>query len=103
MTNTKHDVLNALKTSYRLFVEEYVNEFVKEEGFNCKDAYEYYKAFCSPNGFVACASNKFGAYIRPYVERKRVRINGQLEWRYFVRDDFDVDGNDGEVVDLDGK
>ena len=100
MTKAKRDVLNATKTSYRLFVEEYIEEFSKKEGWNCKEAFDYFKAFCQSNNFIACASNKLGEKLRDYVDHKRVRIEKKLEWRYFIKEGFNVD-DDGDVVDLD--
>ena len=100
MTKTKRDVLNSTKTSYRLFVEEYIEEFSKREGWNCKEAFDYFKAFCQSNNFIACASNKLGEKLRDYVEHKRVRVGDKREYRYFIKEGFKVDDGE-EVVDLD--
>ena len=101
MTKTKREVLNSTKTSYRLFVEEYIEEFSKREGWNCKEAFDYFKAFCQSNNFIACASNKLGEKLRDYVEHKRVRVGDKREYRYFIKEGFKVDDDGEEVVDLD--
>ena len=101
MTNTKRDVLNASKTSYRLFIEEFINEFSDVKGFNCSTAFDNFKSFCSSNGFVSCASNKLGVNISRYVDRKRVRADGKLEWRYFIKPDFKIEDDNVDIIDLD--
>ena len=100
-TNTKRDVLNASKTSYQLYIEEFINEFSDEKGFNCSTAFDNFKSFCSSNGFVSCASNKLGVNISRYVDRKRVRADGKLEWRYFIKPDFKIEDDNVDIIDLD--
>ena len=104
MTSIKREVLIASKTSYRLFIEEYINEFTNEKGFNCSAAYESFKSFCLSNGFVSCASNKLDININPYVDRKRVWVDGKLESYHFIKPGFKLDDEDyNEVIDVDLK
>ena len=79
-TQDKDDIIEASKTSYELFVDEYRRYF--EDGWVCKDAFVAYVEFCEQNRFKVCASNTFGLKLKPMCERLRKRINGGLEWVY---------------------
>lgn len=70
-------------------------------GWNCVETYEYYVEYAKKNGFKICASNVFGSKIREYVERKRVRFNGKLEWRYIIKENVKIDVVDDDKVDID--
>ena len=100
MTNIKREVIESKKSCYRLFVEEYYDEMNSEEGLNCVDAYTYYIDFAKRNGFKCCASNTFGSKVRDYVDRKRCRVDGKREYRYFIKEGF-VKDDDDEAVDID--
>lgn len=101
MTKIKKEVIESKKSCYKLFVEEYIDKLNGKEGWNCKDAFTYYVDFAKRNGFKCCASNTFGSKVRDYVERKRCRFEGKLEWRYFIKDGFEIENDDTVDVDLD--
>ena len=82
-TDEKEELIEMNKTCYQLFVEEYDEEFA--EGWICRDCYQAYARYAKENGYNVCASNTFGKKMRDFVERKRVRIEGSLQWVYFKK------------------
>lgn len=81
MTQEREDLIEASKSSYQLFYEEYSESFV--DGWVCSNCYQAYVRFAKENNFCVCASNTFGAKMREFVERKRPTIDGERVWMYF--------------------
>ena len=81
MTAEREELIEASKSSYQLFYEEYSDAFV--DGWVCSNCYQAYVRFAKENNFCVCASNTFGAKMRDFVERKRKKIDGELYWMYY--------------------
>ena len=79
-TEEKRDLIEANKSSYQMFYEEYEEQF--KYGWNCKDCYRKYADFARDMGFAVCAANTFGSKIRGLVKHKRIRSDGELCWVY---------------------
>ena len=85
-TAARQVVVDASRSSYEMFVDEYASELV--DGWECKNCYAYYSGYCKDNGFNACANNVFGLKLREFCERKRVRgRDGKLQWQYILNDE----------------
>lgn len=97
MTREKEELLEINKSSYELFVEEREEEL--KLGWICKDCYNDYVRFAIQNNFCICASNTFGAKKRDFVERKKKRIDGKLEWIYTMTQVKTNDDNDDECTE----
>lgn len=57
--------------------------------------YDFYQS----NGFKTFASNRFGIYGKAFIECKRVLINGNREYRYFMKEGISFEDDD-DIVDL---
>ena len=79
-TEEKRDLIEANKSSYQMFYEEYEEQF--KYGWTCKDCYRKYADFARDMGFAVCAANTFGSKIRGLVKHKRIRSDGELCWVY---------------------
>ena len=83
-TEEKEELIELNKSSYQLFIEEYDEQFIN--GWVCKDCYLWYARYAKDNGYCVCANNTFGKKLRDYVERKRVKIDGSLQWVYIKKE-----------------
>lgn len=79
-TEEKRDLIEANKSSYQMFYEEYEEQF--KYGWTCKDCYRKYADFARDMGFAVCAANTFGSKMRGLVRHKRIRSDGELCWVY---------------------
>ena len=84
MTQEREELMEASKSSYQLFYEEFMEAF-DDEGWICKDCYQAYVRFAKENNYCVCASNTFGVKIRDFVERKKKRLDGNLVWVYMKK------------------
>ena len=99
-TKAKRDVLDFTKSQVELYIESTVERF-DIEGENCEHYYKRYKQFAADNGFGAMNANNFGKEAKRYITKRRVRIYGQLENRYFLNEDFKQQVLDNNTVDID--
>ena len=81
-TAAKREIKELTKSSYQLFYERYYRDFV--DGYPCDQAYRAYKEYAQENGFSIASKVTFGKNMREFIERKRKRIDGTLEWVYIA-------------------
>lgn len=101
-TKAKEEMLDILKSPYEQYVESTVEGF-DEKGENVEDYYKGYRQFAVSHGFAVASINTFGKETRRFIIKKRVRINGGLENRYFLNEEYKqkVLSNDGVDIDFD--
>ena len=85
MTQEREDLIEASKSSYQLFYEEYEEAFNDDEGWACTSCYQAYVRYCKENNYCVCAANTFGAKMHDFVEKKRIRHDGERSFFYFAR------------------
>jgi hypothetical protein len=79
MTEAKKDVLEVSKSSYELFVQDRISDFVN--GWNCQEAWDTYKDWVQQNAYQLCSNKTFGAQIKNFCDRKR-QSSGKRDWYY---------------------
>ena len=99
-TQAKNDVLELTKSPVELYIESTVNDF-DEQGENCDNYYQGYKRYAANNGFGVLNMNNFSKEAKKYLNRKRVRIDGEREYRYFLIEEFKQRVMDDDKVDID--
>ena len=99
MTKNKKEVQFASENSVIHFIREHHERF-GDDGWVTSEVYQCYREYCSTNGFRTVASNRFGIYGKAFIECKRVRINGEREYRYFMKEGVLFEEED-EIIDLD--
>ena len=96
----KKDIQFASENSVIHFIREHHERFTSD-GWSSSDVYQQYREYCSSNGFKTVASNRFSIYGKDYIECKRVRVNGNREYRYFMKEGVSFDTSDDDIIDLD--
>ena len=82
-TQAKLDLIEASKSSYEQFVEEYA-DWLNEKDRTCSEVYESYVNFCCKFGFKDCSINTFGLHINDFLERYRGG-GGCRPWLYRIK------------------
>ena len=100
MTQAKNDVLEANKSPVEQYIESTVDRF-NEQGENCEDYYQAYRQYASSHGFCVMSSNTFGKEGKRFLNRKRVKIQGKLEYRYFLIESYKERVLKNNIVDID--
>ena len=87
-TEIRQVLMDASKSSYELFIQDFIKDFKK--GFKTDKAYSYYKMWASINGYTTkerkIPSNMFGKHLGKYVEVKRQREEGGRVRRYYLKE-----------------
>ena len=100
MTKNKKEVQFASENSVIHFIREHHERF-GFDGWTTNEVYQCYREYCSSNGFKTVASNRFGIYGKGYIERKLVRVNGEREYRYFMKEGVSFEEDEDVIIDLD--
>ena len=99
-TQAKKDVLELSKSAVEQYIESTVDDF-NERGENCDTYYQNYCMFARSHGFGVMSINTFGKEAKEYLKKNRVRINGRLENRYFLIEEYKQRVLDNNKVDID--
>lgn len=87
-TEAKQALMEANKSSYELFIQDFIIDFKK--GFKTEKAYSYYKMWACNNGFASrkkcVAVSVFGKNISNFVVGKQVREKDGRVRRYYLKD-----------------
>lgn len=87
-TEIKQALMEADKSSYELFIQDFIKDFKK--GFKTEKAYTYYKMWACNNGFASkkkcIAVSVFGKNIANFVVGKQVREEGVRVRRYYLKE-----------------
>ena len=87
-TEEKQVLMEANKSSYELFIQDFIRDFKK--GFKTEKAYSYYKMWACNNGFASrkkcVAVSVFGKNIGNFVIGKQVREKGGRVRRYYLKE-----------------
>lgn len=84
-TEARDDIINANKSSYELFIQDRINEFVN--GYDCTESFGDYQNWSKLNGFMSCNVKTYGVNVKKYCERRRIRIDGNLVWVYKLKEE----------------
>ena len=100
-TKAKEEVLDILKSPVEQYIESTVIDF-DEKGENVDDYYQRYRQFATSRGFSGVLNmNNFGKDVKGFLVKKRVRINGVREYRYFLDDSYKQKVLNDDKVDID--
>ena len=84
-TENREDIIEASKTSYEMFVEEYATEL--KNGKSCTEAFNDYISYCNTNRFKECSVKKFGMEMKKYCVRDRLTTGKRLMY-YKLNDEY---------------
>ena len=100
-TKAKQDVLDILKSPVELYIESTARDF-DEKGVNVDEYYQGYRQYAISHGFSGVLNmNNFGRDVKGYLIKKRVRINGEREYRYFLDESYKQKVLNDDNVDID--
>ena len=95
-SEAKDDIINANKSSYELFIQDRIDEFVN--GYDCTESFGAYQLWAKLNGFMSCNVKTYGVNIKKYCEVKQVRIDGERVRVYKLKESMK---KNFEIVDED--
>ena len=95
-SEAKDDIINANKSSYELFIQDRIDEFVN--GYDCTESFGAYQLWAKLNGFMSCNVKTYGLNVKKFCERKQMRIDGQRVRVYKLKESMK---NNFEIVDED--
>ena len=99
-TKAKEEVLNILKSPYEQYIESTINYF-DEKGENTEDYYQGYRRYAIAHGFAAASINTFGKETKSFIFKKRVKVGGRCENRYFLNESYKQQVLANDKVDID--
>lgn len=62
MTGAKTDIMEVSKSSYELFIQDHIDDFV--HGFLCSESFNIYQSWAKAMGFMACNIKTYGSNIK---------------------------------------
>lgn len=109
-TEAKQILVDANKSTYELFIQDFIIDFKK--GFIIEDAYTYYNKWAFINGFITkdkkVEKTAFCKNVLPFMDKKQIRSkeDGTRKWayklkgekeKYFVLDKYEHDEDEEHV------
>ena len=95
-SEAKDNIINACKTSYELFIQDRIDDFVN--GYDCSESFGDYQGWAKLNGFMSCNVKTYGLNVKKFCEVKQVRIDGQRVRVYKLKESMK---NNFEIVNED--
>ncbi len=95
-SEAKDNIINACKTSYELFIQDRINEFIN--GYDCTESFGDYQGWAKLNGFMNCNVKTYGLNIKKFCERRQIRVNGGKPYVYILKESMK---NNFEIVNDD--
>ena len=101
MTEAKKQIMELSKTHLEIVVSSFVEEYNEQlaEGWNTQFAYQSFKTYLEDNGHKLYNNIIFGREIIKYCDKKRVRLNGKLEWQYLLKDEFKIPFDEEQLIE----
>lgn len=83
MTEAKKDLMEASKSSYELFIQDHIVDFV--HGFVCSESFNIYQSWAKAMGFMSCNVKTYGSNINIFCDRKR-SSGERRPWIYILKE-----------------
>ena len=83
-SEAKEDIINASKSSYELFIQDRINEFVN--GYDCTESFGDYQNWAKLNGFMSCNVKTYGLNVKKFCERTRISTELGRIWVYQLKE-----------------